>query len=164
MRLSSCNWNRRETTVLYTCVSFSVLLIGTGRVKTLKEWHNPRTPHKLIRTKLVQDGGQVNFHLRPWGSIYAHLIYQQAKWQGWSSNTLAAWCEELTHWKIPQCWERLIAGDGGDRGWDGWMASSTQCTMYNSGSWRWTGRPGVLQSMGSQRARHDWATELNWIF
>ena len=53
------------------------------------------------------------------------------------------------------------------RGWqrmDGWMASPTLWTLawVNSKSWWWTGRPGVLQSMGSQRVRHDWATELNW--
>ena len=49
-------------------------------------------------------------------------------------------------------------------GWDGWMASPTQWTWVwvNSGCWWWTGRPGVLQSMGSQRVGHDWATELNW--
>ena len=65
--------------------------------------------------------------------------------------------------KRPRCWERLKAGEGDDRGWDGWMASLTQWTWVwvNSGSWWWTGRPGVLQSMGSQRVRHDWATELN---
>ena len=65
----------------------------------------------------------------------------------------------------PWCWERLRAGgEGEDRGWDGWMASPTQWTgvWVDSGSWWWTGRPGVLQSMGSQRVRHDWATELNW--
>ena len=52
----------------------------------------------------------------------------------------------------------------GSRGWDGWMASPTQWTWVwaNSGSWRWTGRPGVLQTMVSQRVRHDWTTELNW--
>ena len=49
----------------------------------------------------------------------------------------------------------------GDRGWDGWMASLTQWTWVwaNSRSWWWTGRPGVLQSMGSWRAGHNWA---NW--
>ena len=63
------------------------------------------------------------------------------------------------------CWEGLGAGEEGDnRGWDGWMASLTQWTSVwvNSGSWWWTGRPGVLWSMGSQRVRHDWGTELNW--
>ena len=47
---------------------------------------------------------------------------------GWNSNTLATWCEELTHWKRPRCWKRLKVGEGGDRGWDGWMASPTQWT------------------------------------
>ena len=54
--------------------------------------------------------------------------------------------------------------DSMDIGWDGWMASLTQWTWVwvNSGSWWWTGRPGVLQFMGSERVRHDWATEVNW--
>ena len=79
--------------------------------------------------------------------------------------TLATWCEELTHLKIPQCWERLWAGgEGDDRGWNGWMASLTQWTWFwvDSGSWWWTGMSGMLQFMMSQRVRHDWGTELNW--
>ena len=71
----------------------------------------------------------------------------------------------LIYLKRPWCWERLKAGgEGDDRGWDGWMASLTWCTWVwvSSRSWCWTGKPGVLQSMGSQRVRHDWATELNW--
>jgi len=73
--------------------------------------------------------------------------------------------EVLTHWKRPWCWERLKAGgEGANRGWDGWMASPTwwAWVWVNSGSWWWTGKPGVLQSMGSQRVGHDWVTELNW--
>ena len=83
----------------------------------------------------------------------------------WNSNTLATWCKELSHWKRPWCWERLKAGgEGDDRGWDGCMPSLTQCTWVwvGSMSWWWTGKPGVLQSMGLQRVRHDWVTELNW--
>ena len=79
--------------------------------------------------------------------------------------TLATWCEELTHWKRPSGWERLKAwGEGDDKEWDGWMASPTQWTWVwvHSRSWRWTGKPGMLQSMGSQRAGHDWATGLDW--
>ena len=55
------------------------------------------------------------------------------------------------------------AGEGDNRGWDGWMASLTRWTWVwvNSGSWWWTRRPGVLQFMGSQRVRQDWVTELN---
>ena len=73
-------------------------------------------------------------------------------------------CEELTHWKRLWCWEGLGAGgEGDDRGWDGWMASLTRWrwVWVNSGSWWWTGRPGVLWFVGSQRVGHDWATELN---
>ena len=85
----------------------------------------------------------------------------------WSfnSNTSATWCKELTHWKRPWCWERLKAGGEGDRGWDGWMASPTQWTWVwvDSGSWWWTGRPGVLLFTGLQRVGHNWANELNWI-
>ena len=59
------------------------------------------------------------------------------------------------------CWEGLGAGgEGDDRGWDGWMASPTW-VWVNSGSWWWTGRPGMLRFMRSQRVRHDWAAELN---
>ena len=80
-------------------------------------------------------------------------------------NTLATWCEELTHWKRPWCWERVKAGGEGDaRGWDGWMASLTRWTWVwaRSGRWWWTGKPGVLQPMGSQRVIHDRVTEVNW--
>jgi len=95
-----------------------------------------------------------------------NILWKDWCWS-WNSNTLATWCEELIHWKRPWCWERLKpGGEGDDRGWwDGWMASLTQQTWVwvNSGSWWWTGRPGVLQFMGSQRVGHDWVTELNWI-
>ena len=84
----------------------------------------------------------------------------------WNSNTLATWREELTHLKRLWYWERLKAGEeGDDRGWDGWMASPTQWrwVWVNSGSWLWTGRLGVLQSMESAKNRtqlSDW-TELS---
>ena len=81
---------------------------------------------------------------------------------------VATWWEKLTHqlwwWERPWCWERLkVGGEGDDRGWDGWMAWPTQWkrVWVDSGCWWWTGRPGVLQSMGCQRVGHDWVTELN---
>ena len=80
----------------------------------------------------------------------------------WNSNTLATWCKEQTHWKRPQFWERLkVRGEGNNRGWDGWMASPIWWTWVwvGSRSWWWTGKPGMLQSMGSQRVGHDW---VNW--
>ena len=81
----------------------------------------------------------------------------------WNSNTLATSCKEWTHWKSPWGWEGLGAGEGDDRGWDGWMASPTRWAWVwvNSGRWWWTGRPGELWFMGLQRVRHNWATELN---
>ena len=66
------------------------------------------------------------------------------------------------YWKRSWCWERLKAGgEGDDRGWDGWMASLTRWTWDwgSSGSWWWTGKPGVLQSMGvakTQTRMSDW--------
>ena len=83
----------------------------------------------------------------------------------WSSNTLATWCEELTHLKGPWCWERLKAGKEGDnRGWDGWMASLTQWTWVwvNYGSWWWTGESWCAAVHGvakSQTQLSKW-TEL----
>ena len=86
-------------------------------------------------------------------------IFEKAK------HILATWCEELTHWKRAWCWERLKVGEGDNRRWDGWMVSLTQWTWVwvNSRSWWQTGRPGMLQSMGSQRVGHGWGTELNWM-
>ena len=77
----------------------------------------------------------------------------------------ATWWEEQTHWKRPWCWERLkVGGEGGDKGWDGWMALPMGWTWVwvGSRSWWWTGKPGMLQSMGSQRVGDNWVTELNW--
>ena len=74
-------------------------------------------------------------------------------------------------WRVDSLEKTLMLGGTGGRrrrgtaeGWDGLMASPTQWTWVwiNSGSWWWTGRPGVLQFMGSQRVGHDWVTELNW--
>ena len=77
-------------------------------------------------------------------------------------GSMATWCEELTHQKRPWCWETLrVGGEKSDRGWDGWMASSTQWAgvWANSGRWWRTGNPGVLPSMGLQRVRHYWVTQ-----
>ena len=74
------------------------------------------------------------------------------------------WLHDVKSWLIrkePWCWERFKArGEGDDRGWHGWMASPTQQTWAWASPRRWwTGKPGMLQSMGSQRVGHHWATE-----
>ena len=81
------------------------------------------------------------------------------------AETPVLWPPHAKSWKRFWCWEGLRAGGEGDnRGWDGWMASPILWTWVwvNSGSWWWTGRPGVLWFMGLQRVRHGWMTELNW--
>ena len=71
--------------------------------------------------------------------------------------------EELTHWKRPWCWKDWRQEEKGttEDERDGWMALPTWWiwVWVNSGSWGWTGKPGVLQSMGTQRVWDDWATE-----
>ena len=85
------------------------------------------------------------------------------------AETPILWPPDVKSWLIgkdPDAGKRLRAGgEGDDREWDGWMASPNRWTWVwvNSGSWWWTGRPGVLQSIGSQRVRHDWVTKSNWV-
>ena len=104
----------------------------------------PQTARRL--NQLILKEINLNFHWKDW-------------YLGWSFNTLATWCKELTRWTKSWCWEKLKAGEGGDRGWDGWMASPMQWTWVwvNSESWWWTGRPVMLQSTGSQRVGHNWS-------
>ena len=99
-----------------------------------------------------------------WRRSALGFLWKEWCWS-WNSSTLATSCEEFTHWKRLWCWEGLGAGGEGDnRGWDGCTASLTRWTWVwvNSGGWWWTGRPGVLRFMVSQRVGHDWVTELNW--
>ena len=81
----------------------------------------------------------------------------------WNSNPLATWCKELTHLKTSDAgkdWRQEEKGTTEDEmvGWHYWLSGHG----VSSGRWWWTGRPGVLQSVGLQRVRHCWATELNW--
>ena len=82
-------------------------------------------------------------------------------WPPDAKNWLIRKFKELTLWKRPWCRERLrVRGEGDDRGWDGWMASLTWWTWVWASSriWWWTGKPGVLQSVGSQ----SWKWLSNW--
>ena len=78
------------------------------------------------------------------------------------------WPPDTRNWLIkkhPDAWKDWRQEEKGKtKGWDGWMALPTRqtCIWANSGSWWWTGEPGMLQSMGSPRVRHNWVTELNW--
>ena len=142
--------------VMYECESWSVKKAECWRIDAFELW----CWRRLLR---------VPWTARRSNQSILKEISPGCSWKdwcwSWNSSTLATSCEELTHWNRLWCSEGLGArAEGDDRGWDGWMASPTQWSWVwvNSGSWWWTGRPGVLRCMGSQRVRHNWATELNW--
>ena len=83
------------------------------------------------------------------------------------AETPILWPRDVKSWLIgkdPDAGKDWAGGEGDNRGWDGWMASLSQWAWVwvNTRRWWWTGRPEVLQSIGSQRVRHNWVTELNW--
>ena len=140
--------------VMYGCESWTIKKAEYWRIDAFELW----CWRRLLRVPWTAK--------RSNQSILKVISLEYSWCWSWNSNTFATWWEELTHliqrfW----CWEKLKAGgEGDDKGWDGWMVSLTQWTWVwvISGSWWWTGRPGVGQSIGSQRVRHDWAIELNW--
>ena len=132
--------------VKYGCESWTIKKAEHRRIDAFELWCW-RKPLDCKEIKPV-----LNIHWKDWC------------WS-WKCNTLATWWEELTHLKRPQWWKRLKAGgQGDDRGWDGWMVCLTQRTWVwvNSRCQWWTGKPGVLQSTGSQRVGDVWASELYW--
>ena len=139
--------------VMYGCESWTIKKAEHQRIDAFELW----CWRKLLRVPWTARRSN-QFILKEISPEYSSVLMLK-----WNSNTLATWCEELTHLKRPWCWERLKEGrEGDDRWWDSWMASPTQWTWVwvNSGSWWWTGKPGVLQSMGSQRIGYNWVTEL----
>ena len=136
--------------VMFGCESWTIKKAECQRIDAYELWYwrrTARTSNQSIPKKIS-----------PEYSLERLLLKLKLQY-------LATWGKDLTHLKRPWCWERLKAGkEGDDRGWDSWMASLTQSTWVwvYSRSWWWTGRPGMLQSMGLQRVWHDWATELNF--
>ena len=141
--------------VVYGCESWTIKKAERWRIDAFELWCWRRplgVPWTARRSKQsILKESVLNIHWKDWC------------WS-WNSNTLATWCEELTRWKSPWCCERLrVRGEGGDRGWDGWMASPTWWTWVwvISRSWWWTGKPGMLQSKGG-RKELDTTEGLNW--
>ena len=131
--------------VLYGCESWTVKKAEHQRIDAFELW----CWRRLFRV--------------PWTARKSNQSILKEISPGWSLEgmMLKSWLTGKRLW----CWEGLGAGGrGDDRGWDGWMASLTRWTWVwvNSRRWWWTGRPGVLRFMGSQRVRHNWATQLNW--
>ena len=143
---------------MYGCVSWAIKKAEGRRIDAFElrccrrllrvPWTARRSNQSILKEINIEE--ILNIHLKDWC------------WS-WNSNTLAAWCKELTLWKRPWCWKSLKAGgEGNDRGWYGWMALPTQWTWIwvSSSSWCWTEKPGVLQSMGLQKS--DMTERLNW--
>ena len=139
--------------VMYECESWTIKKAECWRVDAFELWFW----RGLLRVPWTAGGSNQSIlkEISPEYSLVGLMLY-------WNSSTLATWCEELTHWKSPWCWKWLKMGrQVDDKGWDGWTASPTQWTWVwaGSGSWCWTGKCGMLQSMGLQRVRHDWVAE-----
>ena len=142
---------------MYKCESCTIKKAESQRTDDFKLW----CWRRLLRVPWTVRGSNqpILKEINPKYSLEGLMV-------NWSSNTLATWCEETTTWKRPWCdGERLRAGEGDDRGWDGWMASLTQWTwVWGNSKRRWgTGKPGVLQSKGLQRVRHNLVTEQQQI-
>ena len=141
--------------VMYGCESWAIKKAESQRIDAFELWcwrrllRVPWTARRCNQSILKKSVLVVHWKNRCWS---------------WSSITLVTWCEELTHLKRPWCWERLKEREEGDnRGWDGWMASPTQCTWVwvNSGSWWWTGRCAAVHGVAKSWTGLSGWTELN---
>ena len=141
--------------VVYGCESWTVKKAEHWRIDAFELW----CWRRLLRVPwTARRSNQSILKISPGCSLEGLMLKLKLQY-------FATCCEELIHLKRPQCWERLKAGGEGDnRGWDDWMASPTQWKgiWVNSGSWWWTGRPGVLQSMWGCKEL-DMTEWLNWI-
>ena len=143
--------------IMYGCVSWTIKKAEHQRIDAFELWcwrrllrvpwiakRSNQSILKEINPEYSLEGLTLKLKLWPYYENFGHLM--------WRVSLL----------KRPWCWERLKArGEGDNRGWDGWMALPTQWTWVRITSrrlWR-TGKPGVLQSMGSQRVEHNWSTE-----
>ena len=143
--------------VMYECESWTVKKAEHWRIDAFELWYWRR----LLRVcwTVRRSNQSILREISPEYSLEGLMLKLNLQYR---NQSLATWCKELTHWKRLWFWERLRAREGDDKGWDSWMASLTQWTWVwvNSGSWWWTGKPGMLQSTGFQRVGHDWTTEL----
>ena len=141
--------------VMYGCESWTVKKAEHQRIDAFELWCR----RKLLRVRWTarRSNQSILKEISPGCSLEGLMLKLKLQYFGYLM-------QRVDSLERPWFWEGLGTGEGDDRGWDGWMASLTLCrwVCVNSGSWWWTGRPGVLQFMGSQRVRHDWATKLNW--
>ena len=115
--------------VMYGCESWTIKKAECWRIDAFELW----CWRRLLRVSwTARRSNQSIKGSQPW------IFIGRTDAESWSSNTSATWCEKLTHWKRPWCWQRQKArGKGDDRGWDGWIASLTQWTWVWASSGRW---------------------------
>ena len=139
--------------VMYGCKSWTIKNAEHWRLDAFELW----CWRRLLRVPWTarRSNQSILKELRPGCSLEGWC------WS-WNSNTLATSCEGLTHWKRLWSWEGLRAGEGDDRGWDGWMALLTRWTWVwvNSGGRWWTGRPVCCDSWCHKES--DTTERLNW--
>ena len=141
--------------VMYGCESWTVKKAEHRRIDAFEVW----CWRRLLRVPwTAKRSNQYILKINPGISLEGMMLKLKLQYFGhlmWRVDSLdKIWC-----------WEGLGAGgEGDDQGWDGWMASLTRWTWVwvNFGRWWWTGRPGVLRFMVSQRVGEDWEAELNW--
>ena len=148
----------RVSPVMYGCESWTIKKAERRRINAVELWcwrrllrvpWTTRRSNQSVLKEISPEYSMEGLKLKLKLQYYGHLMQR-------TDSLEKIWC-----------WERLnTGGEGNDRGWDGWMASLTRRTWVwaSSGRWWWTGKPGLLQSMGSQRVGHDWMTELNWTY
>ena len=143
--------------VMYGCESWTVKKAEHRRIDAFEPW----CWRRLLRVPWTarRSNQSILKEISPGCSLEGMMLKLKLHYFGHLMRRIDSLEKTLMLGGIGSRWK------GDARGWDGWMASPTWWTWVwvNSGSWWWTGRPGMLPFMGSQRVGHDWATELNWI-
>ena len=140
--------------VVYGCESWTIKKVECWRIDAFGLWHWRR----LLRVPWTarRSNQSILKEISPEYSLEGLMLKLKLQYFGHLMQITDL---------FDSCWERLkVGGEGDNKGWDDWMSPPTQWTWVwaSSGSWRWTGKPGVLQSMESQSVKHHSATELNW--
>ena len=143
--------------VMYECESWTVQKAEHWRIDTFELWCWRRL--LLVPWTARRSNHSILKEISPGCSLEGLMLKLKLQYFGhlmWRTNSLE---------KTLMLGSLKAGGEGDDRGWDGWMASPTWWTWVwvASGSWWWTRKPGMLQSLGSQRVVQDWMTELNWV-
>ena len=148
--------------VMYGCESWTIKKAEHWRIDAFELWCWKR----LLRVPWTAGRCSQSFlkEISPECSLEVLLLKLKLQYFGHLMQRGDSF-EKMTHFLMLGRRRLRAGGEGDDRGWNGWMASPTQWTWVwmDSGSWWWTGRPGVLQFTGLQRVGHNWATELNWF-